>query len=212
YRFIGTVNGSTPSSPVHGSQPRTEFRLSRRILRAGLLIGLGSVVLLLGIERFAPNKWWQYLRGRSDLPQIRSIAVLPLQNLSGDQTQEYFADAMTEELITELSRLSELRVISRTSVMRYKKTDKPLPEIARQLGVDGIVEGSVLRSGDRVRITAQLIYAPRDTNLWAQTYDLDIRDVVILQSAVAGAIADEVRVKMTPGEKKLMTDPHPVNP
>ena len=211
YRFIGTVNGSTPSSPVHGSQPRTEFRLSRRILRAGLLIGLGSVVLLLGIERFAPNKWWQYLRGRSDLPQIRSIAVLPLQNLSGDQTQEYFADAMTEELITELSRLSELRVISRTSVMRYKKTDKPLPEIARELGVDGIVEGSVVRSGDRVRVTAQLIYAPRDSNLWAQTYDRDLKDVLTLQSSVASAIADEIQAKMTRQEQQHLKSLRPVN-
>ena len=147
YRFIETVNGSTLSTPVNGSQPKAEPRLSRRTLRAGVLIGLGSVVLLLGVARFAPGRWWQSLRGRGDLPQIRSLAVLPLQNLSGDQTQEYFADAMTEELITEFSRLSTLRVISRTSVMRYKKTDKPLPEIARELGVDGIVEGSVLRSG-----------------------------------------------------------------
>jgi TolB-like protein/DNA-binding winged helix-turn-helix (wHTH) protein/Flp pilus assembly protein TadD len=209
YRFIGTVNGNTP---VKGSRPGTESRLGRRTLRVSLLIGLGCVVLLLGIARFASNKWWQSLWGRGELPQIRSLAVLPLQNLSGDQTQEYFADAMTEELITELSRLSALKVISRTSVMRYRKTDKSLPEIARELGVDGIVEGSVLRSGDRVRITAQLIYALNDTNLWAQTYDRDLRDVLILQSAVAGAIADEIRVKMTAGEKVRMADSHPVNP
>ena len=212
YRFMGTVNGITPLISAFGSQPRTERWLSRRTLRVGVLIGLGSVVLLLGITRFAPNKWWEYLRGRRDIPQIRSLAVLPLQNLSGDQTQEYFADAMTEELITELSRLSALRVISRTSVMRYKKTDKPLPEIARELGVDGIVEGSVIRSGDRVRVTAQLIYAAKDTNLWAQTYDRDLRDVLSLQSAVAQAVADEIRAKMTPGEKMRLGEPHPVNP
>src|SRR4029077_8065120 len=176
------------------------------------LIGIAATVALLGLVALMPPDVRRRVARKGEVLQIRSIAVLPLQNLSGDPAQEYFADAMTEELITELSRISALKVISRTSVMRYKKTDRPLPEIARQLGVDGIVEGSVLRSGDRVRITAQLIYAPRDTNLWAQTYDLDIRDVVILQSAVAGAIADEVRVKMTPGEKKLMTDPHPVNP
>jgi TolB-like protein/DNA-binding winged helix-turn-helix (wHTH) protein len=211
YRFIGSVNGSSPSSPVNGSQPRTEFRLSRRIMRAGILIGLGSTVLLLGVVGFAPNRWWQYLRERSDLPQIRSIAVLPLQNLSGDQSQEYFADAMTEELITELSRLSALRVISRTSIMRYKKTDKRLPEIARELGVDGIVEGSVVRSGDRVRVTAQLIYAPRDSNLWAQTYDRDLSDVLTLQSSVASAIAEEVRAKMTPQEQQHLKSLGPVN-
>ncbi len=211
YRFIGTGNGSALSASTNGSQPRRELWLSRRTLRAGVLTGLGSAVLLLGIVRFAPNRWWQYLRGKSDLPQIRSIAVLPLQNLSGDQTQEYFADAMTEELITELSRLSALRVISRTSVMRYKKTDKPLREIARELGVDGIVEGSVVRSGDRVRVTAQLIYAPRDSNLWAQTYDRDLSDVLTLQSSVASAIAQEVQAKMTPQEQQHLTSLRPVN-
>jgi len=149
--------------------------------------------------------------GRRDIPQIRSLAVLPLQNLSGDQTQEYFADAMTEELITELSRLSALRVISRTSVMRYKKTDKPLPEIAQELGVDGIVEGSVIRSGDRVRVTAQLIYAPRDSNLWAQTYDRDLSDVLTLQSSVASAIAEEIQAKMTPQEQEHLRSLRPVN-
>jgi len=208
YRFIGTVNGNTP---VKGSRPGTESRLGRRTLRVSLLIGLGCVVLLLGIARFASNKWWQSLWGRGELPQIRSLAVLPLQNLSGDQTQEYFADAMTEELITELSRLSALKVISRTSVMRYKKTDKRLPEIARELGVDGIVEGSVLRSGDRVRVTAQLIYAPRDSNLWAQTYDRDLRDVLTLQSSVASAIADEIHAKMTPEAQEHLKSLRPVN-
>ena len=208
YRFIGTVNGSTP---VNESHPRTDSRISRRTLRAGVLISLGSVVLILGIALFASNKWWQSLWGRGELPQIRSLAVLPLQNLSGDPTQEYFADAMTEELITELSRLSAIKVVSRTSVMRYKKSDKRLPEIARELGVDGIVEGSVLRSGDRVRVTAQLIYAPRDSNLWAQTYDRDLRDVLTLQSSVASAIADEIHAKMTPEAQEHLKSFHPVN-
>ena len=211
YRFIGTVNGSTPSAPAAGLQLPSEPWLSHRGLRLGILIGVGSAVLLLGIAGFVPNRWRQYLQGRGDLPQIRSIAVLPLQNLSGDPKQEYFADAMTEELITELSRLSALRVISRTSVMRYKKTDKPLPEIARELGVDGIVEGSVLRSGDRVRVTAQLIYAPRDSNLWAQTYDRDLRDVLTLQSSVATAIADEIHAKMTLEAQEHLKSVRPVN-
>jgi TolB-like protein/DNA-binding winged helix-turn-helix (wHTH) protein/Tfp pilus assembly protein PilF len=208
YRLIATVNANALSPAVNGSQ--TGARFSSRTLRVGILIGLGSALLLLGIAGFAPSKWWLHLRG-SGVPQIRSLAVLPLQNLSGDQTQEYFADAMTEELITELSRLSALRVVSRTSVMRYKKTDKPLPEIARELGVDGIVEGSVVRSGARVRVTAQLIYAPRDSNLWAQNYDGDLSDVLTLQSSVATAIAEEIQAKMTPQEQQHLMRLRPVN-
>ncbi len=215
YRFIGTVNGITQAAPANGSapigKPHAEPRASRQTLRTGILIGLGLAALLLAILGFRPNKWWQHLRGTSGGPQIRSIAVLPLQNLSGDPTQEYFADAMTEELITELSRIRALKVVSRTSVMRYKETDKPLPEIARELGVEGIVEGSVLRSGDRVRITAQLIYAPKDTNLWAETYDNDLRDVLTLQGAVAGAIAKEVKVEVTPQEQSKLKNVRPVN-
>jgi TolB-like protein/DNA-binding winged helix-turn-helix (wHTH) protein len=216
YRFIGPVNGNV--SATHASElpavgPSSTALWSRsRTLRVGILIGLGVAALLLAIVGFTPNNWWQRLRGKSDVPEIRSIAVLPLQNLSGDPTQEYFADAMTEELITELSHLSALKVISRASVTRYKNTNKSLPEIARELGVNGFVTGSVLRSGDRVRITAQLIYAPTDTNIWAQTYDQDLGEVLSLQSAVAQAVADEIRVKMTPGEKVRMRATHPVNP
>jgi len=142
---------------------------------------------------------------------IQSLAVLPLQNLSGDPGQDYFADAMTEELITELSRISALNVISRTSVMSYKDSKKSLPEIARELHVDAVVEGSIVRSGDRVRVTAQLIYAPKDTNVWAQTYDRDLQDVLTLQSAVARSIAEEIRVQVKPQEKAHLAAPHPVN-
>ncbi len=191
YRFIGPVNANAATTSADGSLPTAEPHTgtrSNRTLRIGTFVRLGLAALLLAVVGFTSNQWWQHLRGRGDVPQIRSIAVLPLQNLSGDPAQEYFSDAMTEELITELSRISAIKVISRTSIMRYKKTDKPLPEIARELGVDGIVEGSVLRSGDRVRITAQLISAAKDANLWAQTYDRDLRDVLALQSAVASAI------------------------
>jgi len=141
------------------------------------LIGLGLAALLLAVLGFTPNQWWNHLRGRSAVPEIRSIAVLPLQNLSGDPTQEYFADAMTEELITDLSQISALKVISHTSVDTYKKSSKSLPEIARELHVDGVVAGSVMRSGDKIRITAQLIYAPEDKNLWAKSYDRDLRNL-----------------------------------
>jgi len=214
YRFIGTVNGSASLTPVDGSGTIAEFssatlRPSSRNLRLGILVGVVSTALLVMLG-FMPTKWWARLRGRGDVSQIRSIAVLPLQNLSGDPTQEYFADAMTEELITELSRIRALKVISRTSVMRFKKTDKPLAQIARELGVDGIVEGSVLRSGDRLRITAQLIYAPKDTNLWAQTYDRNLRDTLTLQSEVAAAIAGEIRTQLTPEEQARLHTSRPI--
>jgi TolB-like protein/DNA-binding winged helix-turn-helix (wHTH) protein len=132
----------------------------------------------------------------SSTPTIRSLAVLPLQNLSGDPNQDYFADGMTEELITELCRLNAVKVISRTSIMRYKNSNKSLPIIARELGVDVIVEGSVLRSGDRVRITAQLISAQTDANLWADTYDRNLQDTLAVQAAVASAIAGKIKTTM----------------
>ncbi|MBZ5515718.1 MAG: protein kinase [Acidobacteriia bacterium] len=146
------------------------------------------------------------------LPKIESLAVLPLTNLSGDPAQDYFADGMTEELIATLGKLSALRVISRTSAMRYKKTDKPLPQIAKELNVDAVIEGSVLRAGDRVRITAQLIQASNDKHLWAETYDRDLRDVLALQSEVAGVIAREIEIKLTPTEESRLASKRAVNP
>ena len=130
--------------------------------------------------------------GPSASQTITSIAVLPLDNLSRDPEQDYFADGMTEELITDLSKIGALRVISRTSVMQYKGVHKPLPQIGRELNVDAVVEGSVLRSGNRVRISAQLIKAASDQHLWAESYDRDLSDVLKLQTEVAQAIAHEV--------------------
>jgi TolB-like protein len=140
------------------------------------------------------------------------VAVLPLQNLSGDPAQDYFADGMTEELITELSSISALKVISRTSVMRYKKSDKRLPEIARELHVDGIVEGSVVRNGNEVRITAQLIYAPEDKNVWARSYERHFQDSLTLQSEVASAIAGAVRAQIEPTENAHLQTARPAKP
>src|SRR6185436_1365959 len=122
--------------------------------------------------------------------------VLPLANLTGDPTQEYFSDGMTDALITHLASLPALRVISRQSVMRYKGSVKPVPEIARELGVEGVVEGSVLRSGGRVRITAQLIHAPTDRHLWAHSYERPLEDVLALQGELSRAIAEEVRITL----------------
>src|SRR5271166_2871018 len=149
---------------------------------------------------------------RAVASRIKAIAVLPLANLSRDPEQDYFVDGMTEEIITDLAQIGALRVISRTSAMRYKGSDKPLPEIARELNVDGFVEGSVLRAGDRVRITAQLIHAATDQHIWAKSYERDLSDVLALQSEVARAIADEVQAKLTPQERARLARARPVNP
>jgi len=142
----------------------------------------------------------------------RSLAVLPLENLSRDPEQEYFAEGLTEALITTLAKIGELRVVSRTSAMLYKGVRKPLREIARELEVDTIVEGTVLRVGRRVRITAQLIDAARETHLWAESYERDLRHVLALQSEVAQAIAREVQVKLTPQERAHLSQTRPVDP
>jgi TolB-like protein/Tfp pilus assembly protein PilF len=144
--------------------------------------------------------------------RIESLAVLPLENLSRDPEQEYFAEGMTEALITSLAKIGALRVTSRTSAMRYKKTDKSLPQIARELNVDAVVEGTVQRFGKRLRISAQLVYAPEDQHLWADSYDRDLRDVLALQSEVAQSIAREVQVKLTPQEQAHFAHVHPVDP
>ena len=143
---------------------------------------------------------------------IHSLAVLPLENLSGDGAQEYFADAMTDELTTDLGQIGSLRVISRTSAMQYKKTSKPLRQIAGELNVDAVVEGSVLRAGDRVRITAQLIEAQTDRHLWSESYEGEARDALGLQRQVARSIAEQVRAKLTPEQRKALNSTHPVNP
>ena len=149
---------------------------------------------------------------KGDSGRIRSLLVLPLENLSRDPEQEYFADGLTEALITNLARISSLRVVSRTTAVCYRGANKPLPEIARELSVDGIVEGTVLRSGERVRISAQLLHGPTDTHLWAESYDRDLRDVMALQSEVAHAIARQVEAKVTPREEAQLANTRQVDP
>jgi TolB-like protein/Flp pilus assembly protein TadD len=139
--------------------------------------------------------------GRSK-PHITSLAVLPLTNISGDPSQDYFADGMTEELTTTLAKISSLKVISRVSAMRYRKTTKPLPQIAKDLNVDAVIAGSVERSGDRVKITAQLVEASSDHHLWAESYNRDLKDVLSVQDEVAAAIAREIRIQITPQERE----------
>jgi TolB-like protein len=149
---------------------------------------------------------------RTARARIRSLAVLPLDNLSGDAAQDFFADGMTDALIADLAKIDGLRVISRTSVMRYKGARRPLPEIAAELGVDAVVEGSVLRAGGRVRITAQLIHAASDTHLWGESFDRDLSDVLTLQSEAARAIAAEIRIKLTPRAKARLESARRVVP
>jgi TolB-like protein/Flp pilus assembly protein TadD len=139
---------------------------------------------------------------------IQVIAVLPLENLSHDHEQEYFVDGMTDELITDLARVKGLRVISRTSVMRYKGTRKTLQQIAGELHVDAIVEGSVMRDGNHLRVTAQLIHVPTDTHLWAESYQRELRDVLAVQDEVAHAVANEIKVKLTAQEPRPLTRIH----
>jgi len=174
---------------------------------AGTLVVLLAVLLGLNV-----GSWRDRLLGRPGAATIKSLAVLPLANLSGDREQDYFADGMTDTLISDLAKIRALRVISRTSVMQYKDTKKPLPEIARELNVDAVVEGSVLRAGDRVRITAQLIGATPERHLWAKSYEGELRNVLALHTDVARAIAEEIRVTLTPQEKVALASTHAVNP
>ena len=165
-----------------------------------ITVGAAGVLLAWPAYRFTASR---STRAASTAPVIRSIAVLPLENLSGDGSQEYFADGMTDELITMLAKYKSLRVISRTSVMQYKGTKKSLPEIARELKVEGIVEGSVARSQSQVRVTAQLIYGPTDTHLWAESYDRNLSDALLLQSDLAKDIAARVNVASSGGAEAV---------
>ena len=171
-----------------------------------------ALVLFLAYLGIYKRPWFSGQR-KNVLPKpMTSLAVLPLVNLSGAASQEYLADGMTEELITELSKIGALKVISRTSVMQYKGVKKNLPEIARELNVDGVVEGAVFRSGNRVRITTQLIYAATDTNLWAESYDRDLGDVLNLQKELARQIAREIKITVSPSEEKELALSATVNP
>jgi serine/threonine-protein kinase len=202
---------ATDSGVRPAATPAPGRRRLHVILGASAALALGIGLALL---------WWMLrpgtppgqAEGGAPAGEIRSIAVLPFENLSGDPEQEYFADGMTEELIADLARIGTLRVISRTSVMTFKGTRKPLPEIARALNVDAVVEASVRRSGQRVRITAQLVEAATDRHLWADSYEDDLRDILTLQSNVARAIAGQIKIKLTPQEERRLADTRPVSP
>jgi len=227
YRFIADVSvGDADTrlvSPESAAEDPSETVPRHRIPGGGLTIApdapgrrlwparriIFALVLVLSLPILA--LWLFRSRGRAPTG-IRSLAVLPLDNLSGDPSQDYFADGMTDELITDLAHISALRVISRTSVMAYKHAHKPLPEIARELNVDAVVEGTVLLSGEQVRITAQLIQAPADKHLWAESYEGNLRDTLALQKRVANTIAEQIRIEVTPQEQAVLKKANVVNP
>jgi TolB-like protein/Tfp pilus assembly protein PilF len=197
---------SAPTSPSTGPHPR-RFR-SRRLAVAAA----GLAIPLLGAAGWYGLVDRRGIHTTAEAAPIRSVAVLPLKNVSGDAAYDYFADGMTDALIADLAKIGSLRVISRTSTMQYKDARKPLSEIARALDVEAVVEGSVLRAGDRVRVTAELIEAATDRHLWAENYERDLKDVVTLQGEVARSIAREVRAKLTPQERSRLTASGPVDP
>ncbi len=210
YRFLGTVNRGGAAEVI---EPKGEEEAPKRLrwLRpaaALVLLAILAATLVLGLNLFG-------IRGRvlgsSRVSQIHSLAVLPLRNLSTDPGQEYFSDGMTDTLITDLAQISSLKVISHTSTMQYKDTRKSLPEIARELNVDGIIEGTVQRSGDRVRINAQLIHGPTDNHMWANSYERDMHDVFALERDVTADIAHQVQARVRAPDQ-VQTPLRPVNP
>ena len=220
YRFLAevkTVDRDQPSSIVElpkaapesvaMNAAQTGEAATSKYLSAKWLL---AVVIAAGFLTITAI-WMVRARNRAR-PVIHSLGVLPLESLSGDASQDYFADGMTDELITSLGRIGALRVISRRSVMPYKGVRKSLPQIARELGVDAMVEGTVLRSGNRVRITAQLIEAPTDKHLWAQSYEGDLGDTLALQNKVASAIAEEIHITLSPEEEGALKSARVVDP
>jgi serine/threonine-protein kinase len=197
------AKSGAPGVAASAKRPMTfaSWRVLVPVAAMVVLVGAGLVYMLL--FRRAPG---------ASVLQIKSLAVLPLENLSGDPAQEYFADGMTEALTSDLAQIRALKVISRTSVMQYKGARKPTPQIARELGVDGVVAGSVAREGNEVRVTVHLIHGATDQDLWTNNYNRQLRSILALQSEVAQAIAAEIKVALTPEEKNRLTSTRVVNP
>jgi len=222
YRFIGPIAGQNNGNPAatadlpnrpdgsnaDGSPAQASpVHRSRHLWAAGLI----ATALLCALLLFVVKGWRDRLTHNSVNAPIRSIAVLPLDNLSGDAGQGYFADGVTDALITELGKVSALRVISRQSVMRYKGSTKSLPQIARELAVEGLIEGSVTRDGHRVAVTANLIDASSEKHIWSGRYDRDLVDILAVQSDLAQSIAREVQAKVTPAEQARLGSRRMVN-
>src|ERR1700730_3397134 len=235
YRFVAPVEGQPCASEVQAdlqglkqdpeerkaiptpqSQPVARAAWFKK--RSALPWIATAAIFVMVLAAFTANVggWRDRLVGGSGTgsnpDHIESLAVLPLANLSRDPGQDYFADGMTEALIANLAQVSALRVISRTSAMHYKGTDKTLPQIARDLNVDAVIEGTVQRSGNRVQVTAQLIRGKTDAPVWAKIYERDSRDVLVMQSELAQAIVSEIKVHLTPQERQHLANARPINP
>jgi TolB-like protein/DNA-binding winged helix-turn-helix (wHTH) protein/Tfp pilus assembly protein PilF len=220
YRFIAPVTVDEPAAavvnvpaadagsvaPVESARPRRSLPRAA-IVVAGLGVGAAILAVVLQFDVAGVRQWLR----RQTSPPVRSIAVLPLANLSGD-ADEFFVDGMTDQLITTLAQLPRTRVVSRMSVMRYKGNVPPLSDIRRALDVDAVVEGTVVRDGDRIRVTAQLIDARTDQHLWAQSYERGFADFLTLQNDIARAIADEIRIQLTPQESTTLRQARAVIP
>jgi len=214
YRFLADVTAlqdgqqQIPATAPTVGAARAEAGISLTPPRARnwRLVGLGLTLVLAGVVP------WILYRSHNSEPAVRSLAVLPLKNLSGDVSQDYFTDGMTEGLIMRLGQISALRVISSRSAMLYKGVERPLAEIARELDVQAVVEGSVLRSGDQVRISTQLIRVPADEQMWSQSYEGDLRDALALQSKVAQAIAEQIRATLSNRQREALRQVRPVSP
>ena len=213
YRFIAPIKGSAIDYENAGSlaspsatTSSAEFRTRKWRLKAAIALFATSAIVLLGWRQ------WRKSVTSSFPPVIHSLAVLPLQNLSGDASQEYFADGMTEELIGRLSKIHSLRVISRTSAMHFKNTQLSTPEIAKTLGVDAIVEGSLIREGNQIRVHVQLIRAATDEHIWAEEYRREYRSVLAIQDELTRSIANQIEISLTPAERATFASTHSANP
>jgi TolB-like protein/DNA-binding winged helix-turn-helix (wHTH) protein/Tfp pilus assembly protein PilF len=208
-QLAGSSDAGHPSlKSTHGGEDAASVPWTLTGWRTAVLVGC-VLALAAGVVAF-------WMKGRPSrvlkAAQIRALAVLPLENLSGDASQDYLADGMTDELIAGLGQISALRVISQTTAMQYKNAKKSLPQIAKELNVDAVVEGSVVRSGDRIRIAAQLIVAPADKQLWAHSYEGDLKDALALENQVSSAVAEQIRIALTPSEKIQLAGTRQVNP
>jgi TolB-like protein/DNA-binding winged helix-turn-helix (wHTH) protein/Flp pilus assembly protein TadD len=207
YRFISRIEqGHSPPDNAPTEVARPARRMSHVLTAA-----LAGTIVLAAVIGLNLGGWRERVQGRAT-PRIESLAVLPLANLSREPQQDYFADGMTEALISNLSKIGALKVISRTSVMQYKQSGKRLPQIARELGVDAVIEGSVQREGAEVRISIQLINAATDQHLWSEQYQREYRDILALQSEVARAVAQQIKITLTPQEQVRLGGTHRVDP
>lgn len=217
-RFIHTVPGKgyrllADSTTYRTKRHPVQVLPGRSGRRLWWIAGVAVAVVAVGLLAVWQARWWSLGSPTdSEGPDIRSIAVLPLENLSDDPEQEFFADGMTEELVTTLGKVGSLRVISRTSVMRYKRTKKPIPEIARELNVDALIEGTVQQANGKVRVTTNLLHGPTDRHLWAERFEEDLGDVLLMQREIARAVARQVKASLSPAEQQRLAALRSLNP